>query len=140
MSGGVKACWPRNAFEDKNGYTRFWVSRTEHVPAHRWAYERFVEPVIPGLVIDHVISKGCRGGNCVNWVRHLEPVTDRENKLRGQSTKLSEEAALALYLRWLAGEPQRMLAAEVRMAQASLSTRFKIISQNHQHQSQVSAN
>jgi hypothetical protein len=129
-SGGLDACWPRNACEDKNGYTHFSVSHDEPVPAHRWAYERFVGPIPPGHVIDHVVARGCGGGNCVNWIRHLEPVTTRENQLRGKNTKLSDESALALYQRWLSGETQRALASEIPMAQASLSIRFKIISQS----------
>jgi hypothetical protein len=130
QSGGPEACWPRDSFEDKNGYTRFWLSSDNFMPAHRWAYEHFVEPVGPGLVIDHIASRGCRGGNCVNWIRHLEPVTSRENQLRSKNAKLNEEQALVLYRRWRSGEPQRVLAAEIQMAQASLSTRFKIIAQS----------
>lgn len=130
QSGGIELCWPRDAFEDKDGYTRFWVSSAEAVPAHRWAYDRFVEPIASGLVIDHVLRRGCHGGNCVNWVRHLEPVTNRENQLRSRNTKLTEDVALALYLRWQAGESQRKLATEVGMSQGSLSARFKIIHQS----------
>lgn len=51
-----------------------------HVMAHRWAYEQQVGPIPEGLEIDHL----CRNRACVN-VEHLEPVTRRENILRGVS-------------------------------------------------------
>lgn len=46
--------------------------------AHRFAYERFVGTIPAGLQIDHL----CRTRLCVNPA-HLEPVTNRENVLRG---------------------------------------------------------
>lgn len=46
--------------------------------AHRVAYELLVGPVPEGLVLDHL----CRVKRCVN-PDHLEPVTNRENILRG---------------------------------------------------------
>lgn len=58
------------------GYGLFW-----NVPAHRWAYENLVGPIPPGLHIDHL----CRNPPCVNPA-HLEPVTVRENTLRGVGT------------------------------------------------------
>ena len=48
------------------------------VLAHRLAYELLVGPIPTGLQIDHL----CRNRRCVN-VEHLEPVTHRENALRG---------------------------------------------------------
>lgn len=48
--------------------------------AHRVVYEVFVGPIPEGLEIDHL----CRNRRCVN-PNHLEPVTHRENGLRGES-------------------------------------------------------
>lgn len=48
--------------------------------AHRVAYETLVGDVSSGLQLDHI----CRNRDCVNPA-HLEPVTARENTLRGQT-------------------------------------------------------
>jgi hypothetical protein len=48
------------------------------VGAHRFAYEETIGEIPPGLVIDHL----CRNRQCVN-PHHLEPVSQRENTLRG---------------------------------------------------------
>jgi hypothetical protein len=48
--------------------------------AHRVIYEYLVGPIPDGLSIDHL----CRVRHCVNPA-HLEPVTHRENVLRGQA-------------------------------------------------------
>lgn len=63
-----------------NGYGQFWDGRL--VLAHRWAYEYFKGPIQDGLQLDHL----CRNRHCVNPA-HLEPVTGRENILRGETGK-----------------------------------------------------
>jgi IS5 family transposase len=61
------------------GYGTFWVAKGTRVKAHRFAYEWLVGPVPEGLSLDHL----CRNRGCVNPA-HLEPVTHRENVLRGE--------------------------------------------------------
>jgi hypothetical protein len=48
--------------------------------AHRVAYEQVFGPIPAGMTLDHL----CRNRRCVN-PDHLEPVTNRENILRGTS-------------------------------------------------------
>lgn len=64
------------------GYGHFHTTQTperkaQDVYAHR-SYEHHVGPIPDGLHLDHL----CRNRRCVN-PDHLEPVTHRENTLRG---------------------------------------------------------
>lgn len=54
------------------------TGRSKYVYAHRYAWETLVGPVPDGLDLDHL----CRNRKCVN-PDHLEPVTRRENLMRG---------------------------------------------------------
>lgn len=73
-------CWEWTAATHGTGpYGAFWDG-TKLVQAHRWAYEFFMGKIPDGLTIDHL----CRNTVCVN-PGHLEPVTHRENNLRGGS-------------------------------------------------------
>jgi hypothetical protein len=56
--------------------------RTQYV--HIIAWELDNGPVPPGLTLDHVKARGCRYRHCAN-VTHLEPVTMRENLMRGNT-------------------------------------------------------
>ena len=65
------------------GYGQFYRGRTDlgetgKTYAHRWSYEYFIGPIPEGMHLDHL----CRNRRCVN-PEHLEPVTCRENLLRG---------------------------------------------------------
>ena len=72
-------CWFWMGYKSTRGYGRFWDGgRT--VQAHRFAYETRVGPIPEGLQLDHL----CRVRACVN-PDHLEPVTNRENILRGKT-------------------------------------------------------
>lgn len=71
-------CWNWTAAIDPvSGYGRISVEGSTGY-AHRVAFEILVGPIPDGLTIDHL----CRNRRCVNPV-HLEPVTQRENTLRG---------------------------------------------------------
>lgn len=77
LNGGC-LLWAGQA--SNGGYGRFLISRKNVVQAHRFAYEHERGPIPPGLHVDHL----CRVRCCVNPT-HLEPVTPRENLLRGNS-------------------------------------------------------
>lgn len=70
-------CWEWQGKLDKNGYGRFAVNR-KNIRSHRFSYEFYIGKIPNGLVIDHL----CRNKRCVN-PKHLEPVTNKENILRG---------------------------------------------------------
>jgi hypothetical protein len=72
-------CWLWTGAVDAKGYGRV-LTPDGHRPAHRLAYELAVGPIPDGLVIDHL----CRTPGCIN-PDHLEPVTRRENTLRGET-------------------------------------------------------
>lgn len=70
-------CWLWTA-SLRGGYGQFGVDGTTRA-AHRVVYEMLVGAVPDGLELDHT----CRVRSCVN-PSHLEPVTHRENVLRGE--------------------------------------------------------
>ncbi len=76
-------CWLWTATRDPLGYGQMGVGSMVDGTrglrgAHRVGYELYVGPIPPGLDLDHL----CRNPSCVN-PRHLEPVTHKENVLRG---------------------------------------------------------
>jgi HNH endonuclease len=87
-------CWPWIGGIEPLGYGRLKIGGRagRWVKAHRFAYELLVGPIPSGLDLDHLCHNAdpaCPGGKncihrrCVNPA-HLEPVTHRENVLRGQ--------------------------------------------------------
>lgn len=70
-------CWLWNGTIQSGGYGSFSV-RDVSVLAHRLSYESAHGQIPEGKTLDHL----CRTRRCVR-PRHLEPVTDKENILRG---------------------------------------------------------
>lgn len=70
-------CWVWTGAPDSTGYGRV-KCNDKHDLVHRVAYMLEVGPIPPGRQLDHL----CRNLLCVN-PRHLEPVSSRENTLRG---------------------------------------------------------
>lgn len=72
-------CWCWIASQNKSGYALLrWNGSTRR--AHRVVYQLLVGEIPAGLQLDHL----CRVRHCVNPA-HLEPVTQRENLLRGDT-------------------------------------------------------
>ena len=74
----TETCWLWTAHKNAKGYGTFWDGERT-VLAYRWAFEDANGPIPAHLRLDHL----CRVHACVN-PDHLEPVTDRENILRGE--------------------------------------------------------
>jgi hypothetical protein len=72
-------CWQWLGSMDRKGYARFGVNGRNTL-AHRWIYEQETGAIPEGMVLDHL----CRNRGCVNPL-HLEPVTSRENTMRGET-------------------------------------------------------
>lgn len=85
---GKGGCWEWTGPRTINGYARMSLSKTRHCVAHRVIYELFRGPIPDGLDLDHL----CRVRHCVNPA-HLEPVTRRENVMRGESPKIKAHLA-----------------------------------------------
>ena len=87
--GDGTGCWLWAAATNRAGqsrYGKFW-NGSKFGLAHRYAYELLVGPIPEGLEPDHL----CRVSACVKAIAdehgpaHLEPVTHRENMLRGET-------------------------------------------------------
>lgn len=118
---GPGGCWIWTGSVEGKGYGHPTIAGKKH-PAHRLAYELLVGPVPEGLHLDHL----CRVRRCVN-PEHLEPVTSRENSLRGVQTKLTDGQVRALYLRRQAGEKHVQLAREAGVDKSTLHHRFNLL-------------
>lgn len=70
-------CWEWRGAKTNEGYGLVYINN-KTIGAHRYVYELVRAPIAPGLTIDHL----CRNPGCVNPA-HLEPITMRENLLRG---------------------------------------------------------
>lgn len=79
-------CWIWTGRRSARGYGQ-WYLQGRGIAAHRVAYEAVVGPVPAGLVLDHL----CRTHACVR-PSHMEPVTQRENVLRGEGVAARQAA------------------------------------------------
>ena len=77
-------CWTWRGLMRPDGYGLFYIGGYRKARAHRVAYQALVGPIPEGLELDHL----CRNKACVN-PDHLEPVTHRENVMRGESPAAS---------------------------------------------------
>lgn len=75
----ANGCWLWTACIKPEGYGQIWWNGSTR-NAHRVVYRLFVGEIPAGLQLDHL----CRVRHCVNPA-HLEPVTNRENVLRGDT-------------------------------------------------------
>lgn len=83
-------CWEWIGTRDQRGYGMIFrgncgsatasMGRGSWLRAHRVSYELHVGAIPNGLQLDHL----CRNKWCVNPL-HLEPVTSRQNTLRGEA-------------------------------------------------------
>jgi HNH endonuclease len=72
-------CWVWTGYINPKGYGKCQIKGFGQM-AHRVSYQAFVGPIPDGLTIDHL----CRTRNCAN-PEHLEPVSQRENSMRGDT-------------------------------------------------------
>ncbi len=83
MPISLNDCWLWAGYVDSYGYgylLPYIDKKLVNLKAHRVMYENLVAQIPEGLQIDHL----CRVRHCVNPA-HLEPVTPRENVMRGIS-------------------------------------------------------
>jgi hypothetical protein len=81
-----RGCWVWQRARQRNGYGKARLSERDWL-AHRLSYEAHIGPIPDGMQIDHL----CRNRACVKPA-HLEPVTVRQNLLRGQGVTAREAA------------------------------------------------
>jgi len=74
---GIAECWEWIGSKNVDGYGQFGLEG-KIIGAYRFAYEQLIGPIPDGMELDHL----CRNTSCVNPY-HLEPVSHRENMLRG---------------------------------------------------------
>ncbi|MFD6677526.1 HNH endonuclease signature motif containing protein [Rhodococcus zopfii] len=79
ISVSETGCWEWFGPIGNSGYGQCKVGRLNKL-THRVVYEILVGPIPDGLQIDHL----CKNRTCCNPA-HLEPVTARENVLRGDT-------------------------------------------------------
>lgn len=84
--GFTSPCWISDRAQNGDGYTRLTYEGRPH-STHRFSYEAFVGAIPSGMVLDHLCSQRA----CCN-PSHLEPVTMRENGMRGDTVQARNAA------------------------------------------------
>lgn len=81
-------CWIWTASINMHGYGQISVKCSDGKfrprRAHRVSYQMLMGPIPDGLQLDHL----CRNRACINPA-HLEPVTNRENTIRGDGPSIN---------------------------------------------------
>jgi HNH endonuclease len=85
---GAGGCWLWTSALDWGGYPIVWIGDGVSRRAHRVVYELYVEPIPPGLQLDHL----CGVRRCVN-PDHLEAVTGAINVGRSPNTPMARKRA-----------------------------------------------
>lgn len=80
----ISGCWLWTGRLNHAGYGEIQRNGKKQA-AHIWAFTYFVGEIPNGYQIDHIKANGCTHRNCVNYEKHLEPVTAIENFLRSDS-------------------------------------------------------
>ena len=100
-------CWVWTASGNHGGYGYVSFNGRQQV-AHRVLYQILVGPIPEGLTLDHL----CRNRRCVNPA-HLDPVSNRENILRGTSrSALRAKQTHCKYGHPLSGENLKLKGTE----------------------------
>jgi hypothetical protein len=81
QASSSEGCWLWQRKLGRNGYGQM-RGYAGQISAHRFAYEVLMGPIPEGMQLDHL----CRNRACCN-PEHLEPVTGRENRLRGDTLR-----------------------------------------------------
>lgn len=82
-------CWLWKGARSAAGYGQITVAG-RRMYTHRASYELHVGAIADGMQLDHL----CRVRHCFN-PKHLEPVTNRDNTLRGECGRVNAERQLA---------------------------------------------
>lgn len=106
-------CWIWPYSKNGNGYGVIGKGK-KIIDAHRFMFETILRPVPANCELDHL----CKNKLCVN-PDHLEPVSHRENCLRGKQTKLTP--ADVKIIRSMAGKhSQRQIAERFGVSRACI--------------------
>ena len=113
MNWTKSSCWIWPFSLNRDGYGQITKDK-KYNQAHKWMYEQLIGQVPHDTELDHL----CKHKNCVNPF-HLEPVSHRENCLRGKQTKLTPENIKII--RKMAGKnSQQKIADKFGVSRASI--------------------